>query len=303
MDICCYIVDTALIKQLTNGISTMLSIGKMNKLTIDRIVNMGAYLKSEEGEVLLPNKYLTENVRAGDAINVFVYRESENRLMATTTRPHAEVGDIAILPVADVNDSIGAFLDWGMEKDLLLPFRRQLRPVSPGQKCVVKIMIDEHTGRVIASSRLRQLLQLNDGTLNAGMEVTALFFDESENGLSAAVNNTYLAMLNKLDATERIHIGESRTAYIKRVLPDGHIYLSLRKVGHEAVVEARPQLLEALEKAGGFLPFTDKSSPEEIWTNFQLSKKAFKRVVGSLYKKKKILLKDDGIHLVPPKQP
>lgn len=275
----------------------MLSIGKMNKLTIDRIVDMNAYLSSEKGDVILPIKHLPENVQAGDSINVFVYKDTEGRLMATATRPLAEVGDIAILEVVDVNNA-GAFLAWGMDKDLLLPYRSQLKPVVPGQKCVIKVLLDANTGMVIASTKLRPFLKLNDGSLSAGKKASALFFDESEVGFTAIVNDTYLAMLHRPDAAEHIKIGESRTVYIKRVLPEGQIELSLRKVGYEAVIETRAQLLEALKNANGFLPFTDKSSPKEILDHLNMSKKSFKKVVGTLYKEKKIKLENDGIRLL-----
>ncbi len=275
----------------------MLSIGKMNKLTVDRIVDMGAYLTSEQGEVLLPKKYVSEDLRSGDAINVFIYSGFEDGLTASINKPYGVVGDIVTLQVVDVND-FGAFLDWGMEKDILLPNGRQLKPVVPGQKCVVKLVLDEKTGRVTASSKLRPFLNPNNKMMKPGDEVSALFYDESEIGFTAIINDTFIAMLHRPDATKPIEIGDTLTAYVKRVLPEGLTELSLRKVGYQAVVESRPQLLDALENAGGFLPFTDKSSPEEIREKFDMSKKAFKRVVGTLYKEKKIKIENDGIRLL-----
>ena len=275
----------------------MLSIGKMNNLIVDCIVDMGVHLESDQGSVFLPEKDMLEKAQPGDTLNVFVYYDSKRRLKATTSKPYAVVDDITTLEVVDVND-FGAFLDWGMEKDLLLPYRHQRKRVFPGQKCVVKLLLDENSGRVTASTRLRPFLELNDGSLSAGDEISVVFFDESEMGFSAVVNDTYLALLYRQDATMPINIGESRIAYIKRVLPEGHIELSLRKVGHKAVVEARTEIITALKNARGFLPYTDKSSPEEIRNYFDMSKKSFKKVIGTLYKEKKIKLEDKGIRLL-----
>jgi predicted RNA-binding protein (virulence factor B family) len=275
----------------------MLSVGKMNKLTVARMADMGAYLESDKGEVLLPKKFLPDNLDVGDSVEAFVYVGYEDSLMATLNKPYAVVDDIAVLQVVDVTDH-GAFLDWGLEKDLLLPYRRQLKPLVPGQKCVVKLLLDENTGRVIASSKLRRFLKENNTIMKAGDEVTALFFDDAEVGYTAILNDTFVGMLHKPDATDPIEIGETRSVYVKRVLPEGLTELSLRKVGYQAVVETRIILLEALKEAGGFIACTDKSSPEEIRDRFDLSKKAFKRVVGTLYKEKKIKLEDDGIRLL-----
>jgi predicted RNA-binding protein (virulence factor B family) len=275
----------------------MLAIGKMNKLSVDRIVDMGAYLTSDQGEVLLPKKYVPENLNAGDSIEVFVYIGDQDNLVATVNKPHAVLGDIATLQVVDITD-YGAFLDWGLEKDLLLPNGLMLKPVVPGQKCVVKLVIDEKTGRVTACSKLRRHLNQNNKMMKPGDEVSVLFFDENEVGYVGIINDSFVGMLHNPDATKPIEIGDTLTVYIKRVLPEGLTELSLRKVGYQAVVESRPQILDALESAGGFLPFTDKSSPEEIREQFDMSKKAFKRVVGTLYKEKKIMIEDDGIRLV-----
>ncbi len=274
----------------------MLQIGRMNTLKVVKRVRFGLYLASDEGEILLPRKSVPGNPEVGSSLDVFVYTDSEDRLIATTSHPHAMVGEFAGLRVKDVN-RVGAFLDWGLDKDLFVPFREQLDPMTAGQSYLVRVCLDEVTQRVIATSKLRRFLNPDTSTLREGQEVHLLIGERIPAGFRAIVDGQYMGLLHENDVFEDLRIGDRREGYIRRVRDDGKLDLALQPQGYRALMATQSQILKALEEAGGFLPFTAKSDPKEIAERFGLSKKAFKKLIGGLYKARKIVISDNGIHL------
>ena len=274
----------------------MLLVGHYNRLKISRINATGAFLATDEGDVLLPGKFIPAGAEPGSDIDVFIYCDSEDRLVATTQTPKAVVGEFALLRVKDTHDAIGAFLDWGLDKDLLLPFAEQPSPVTKGEQVLVRLYLDQ-TGRIAASAKLVKHLLPADGSLSVGNEVRLMAYTVTELGVKVIINNNYDGLLfhNELYSTPAR--GQILTGYVRKIRNDGKIDVTLRKGGAQEAEDDREVILAALKTRDGFLPLTDKSAPEDIAEVLGLSKKSFKKAVGGLYKEGLIAMKVDGIRM------
>jgi hypothetical protein len=276
----------------------MVKLGHVNTLAALRETQSGFYLDGEElGEILLPGRLIPRGMKAGDTVEVFLYRDSEDRPVATTERPLACVGEFACMRVKDIHERAGAFLDWGLPKDLLLPFREQDPPVRVGQKVVVRVMLDQHTDRIIASALVHRHLSRERPQYRAGLEVDLLVYEETELGYNAIVEGTHRGLIYRSTVGAPLAIGARMRGFIKEVREDGKIDLSLDRAGYERVAPLARQILEELEKVGGRLNLDDSSDPAEIRRRFGASKKAFKQAIGALYRERRIVLLNPGIEL------
>lgn len=274
----------------------MLEIGKFNRLEVLREVDFGFYLQSDKGDILIPRKYVPEGTKIGEIMNVFVYTDSEDRLIATTLDPIAVVGEFAAMKVKDVTN-FGAFLDWGIEKDLLVPNSEQHRKLFVGQTTVVRLCLDQRTERVIGVGKLNPFLKKDLSTLQEGQAVNLMVYDETDLGFMVLIDDQYSGMLYENEVFEPLEIGDKKKGFIKKVRPDGKIDVRLFKEGMAGIEASKNTVLKKLKSSGGFLPYHDKSDSEAIIEAFQMSKKAFKKAVGGLYKEGKIQILDDGIQL------
>ncbi|MBU1340685.1 MAG: hypothetical protein KKE44_16575 [Proteobacteria bacterium] len=274
----------------------MFKIGRYNDLVVDSRVEFGLYLNSEQGRILLPKKYVSESVKIGDTLKVFVYTDSEDRLVATTLDPNGIVGDFVFLEAKDVT-SFGTFMDWGLEKDLLVPKSEQLDRMVPGKKYLIKICFDDVTGRVYGTAKISVNCDKDITDLKEGQKVDLLIHTLTSIGIMAVVNNRYYGMLYTNETYKDLSSGDACTGYIMRLREDKKIDLTLKEPGYSSVQGSGDTILNILNQAGGFIPCHDKSSPEEIKKIFSMSKKEFKRAVGSLYKKGFLELKENGILL------
>ena len=276
----------------------MLKIGQYNTLIVHAVVPAGLYLDGgDEGDVLLPKKEIPPGCQLGDALTVFVYLDSEDLLVATFAKPHATVGEFAVMRVSSV-ERVGAFLDWGLPKDLLLPFAEQTREVRLGDRVIVCLYLD-NTMRISASMRVQRHLSKETPTYQPGEEVELLSFAKTDLGYKAIVNGRHVGVLYADGVFRDIRYAERFKGYIKQVRPDGRIDLVMARPGAKAAAEdIGPQILTALKNAGGFLPINDKSSAEKIHDEFGVSRKKFKIALGGLYKKRLITVDETGIHLV-----
>ncbi|MBW4055042.1 MAG: GntR family transcriptional regulator [Proteobacteria bacterium] len=273
----------------------MLHIGNYNKLTIARITASGAVFKSDEGDVLLPLRLVPKGAEAGTLLDVFVYVDSEERFTATTRRPRAVVGEFALLKVKETT-TVGSFLDWGLEKDLLLPFGEQIEPVRRGDQVLVRIYL--HTsGRIAASAKLEKFIKPVDDSLSEGAEVDLLVYACTDLGAKVIINDTFSGLIFHTDLVVTPVCGERLLGYVKKIRDDGKVDVTLRKGGAMDAAKDREIILVALAAHDGFLPLTDKSSPEMIADLLRLSKKSFKKAVGGLFKEGAVTLTPDGIRL------
>ncbi|MBK7175490.1 MAG: GntR family transcriptional regulator [Bacteroidales bacterium] len=278
----------------------MTQIGKYNTLKVLRKVEFGFYLDGQpEGDILLPLRYAPENLKIGQEIEVFIYLDSEDRLIATTEQPYATVGQFAYLNVASVNP-IGAFLDWGLPKDLLVPFREQKQPMEEGKSYVVFIYIDAETDRIAASAKLGQFLNHEPINYLPGDEVEIMITAISELGYKAVIFNRHEGILYKNEVFQTLRKGQELKAFIHKIRPDGKIDLRLHKEGYDKIDGMSKVLLTALEEQEGFLPLTDKSPAEDIYKALGMSKKSFKQAIGALYKMKMISIGNNGISKIEP---
>lgn len=276
--------------------SFMILIGQTQTLKVGRFAEPGAYLQSSEGqEVLLPNKYLTPDLAKGDEVEVFVYPDSEDRPVATTEQPYGQKGQFACLQVKDVN-RIGAFLDWGLEKDLLLPYSEQPNKVRIGQWVLVYIHLDPKTHRLIATNRIHHYLS-KEIELEEGQEVDLLIAGITDLGTQVVVNDKYLGLLYHNEVFEDLNKGEHKPGFVKKIREDGKIDVSLRKTGLGNLESGASNIMALLEQSGGTISLNDKSDPEDIMRLLQMSKKSFKRSLGILYKKGLVELADDHTKL------
>ncbi len=277
----------------------MADIGKTNRLVITRDSNQGYYLDGENlGEILLPNRYVPVELEQGEEIEVFIYRDSEDRLVATTEKPICEVGEFAALEVLSVNEKIGAFLDWGLPKDLLLPFAEQLGRVRPGQNVVVYVILDERSDRIIATEKTNRFLNKTTPEYESGDAVSLIVMEPTPLGYNCLVNGAHRGLLYHSDLKKTLKIGQTEEGFVKKVRGGGQIDLSLSESGFGRVLSLSDQILDALKESDGRLDVGDRSSPEKIYQIFGTSKKAFKKAIGTLYRKKLITLSKDGIELV-----
>lgn len=270
-------------------------IGKVNKLKVLREVSIGVYLDGDTiGDVLLPKRYVPEGTKEGDEVEVFIHLDSEDRLIATTERPLAQVGEFAWLKVVSVS-KFGAFLDWGLMKDLLVPFREQKEKMEKDRYYAVYVYFDDETGRIVASAKVDRFLDNVSPDYNPGDEVKLFIVGRTELGYKAVINGLHSGLLYYNQVFKSLQLGQHTKGYIARIREDEKIDLLLERPGYEKVDELSQQLLDALQKAGGFLPLTDKSVPAEIEQRLGMSKKTFKKAIGALYKQRLIELLPDGI--------
>lgn len=275
----------------------MAEIGKINTLKINRKVDFGVYLDGgDSGEILVPQKYVPEGVSEGDSIEVFVYFDSEDRLIATTEKPFAKVGEFAFLKCKAVTP-VGAFLDWGLLKDLLVPFREQRQKMAEGQWYMVYIYLDLTTNRIVASAKVDKFLDNLPVEFEPDEEVDLIIYGQSDLGFKAIVDEVSSGILYKNEVFEDLTVGQHLKGYIKKVREDGKIDLQLFKSGLEKLDTFSEEILDFLKANDGVMRITDRSSPEEVYATFGFSKKNFKKAIGGLYKKHVIVIGDNEIRL------
>lgn len=282
----------------------MLKIGKYNSLTILRDTKVGLFLgnpeKDPEGihDVLLPNKYVPNEFEIGEELIVFVYLDHEQRPVATTLEPYILLNEFALLRVNYINQ-VGAFMDWGMEKDILVPFKEQARPMEKGKRYLVYLYMDEKTNRLVASSKTNQFLSNEELTVEKNEEVDLIVSHITEIGINVIINEKHKGLLYKDEVyDDSIRTGDRMRGYIKNIRPDNKIDVSLQKQGYESIEPNAEKILDELRASRGFLRLNDSSHPEDIKTVLKMSKKTFKKAIGALYKDKLIEIKEDGIYLV-----
>jgi hypothetical protein len=275
----------------------MLEIGRTASLEVLRVVPMGLILGNAEDEVLLPTRDVPQGSSVGDPVEVFVYTDSEDRPIATTAKPRVQADEFACLSVLAVN-RMGAFLDWGLPKDLLLPFRYQLHPLRVGQSLVVRVMCDEVSGRPVATAKVERFLKPPPKGLREGQPVQLLIYEQTDLGYKAIVDDLFTGLLYASPGDRRLEVGAAMAGYVQRIRSDGKVDLMLSPSGKAGIDSARETLLDALLAAGGRLELSDRSAPEEIRCSVALSKKAFKRAAGALYRQRRIRIGDSSIELI-----
>ncbi|GIU45715.1 GntR family transcriptional regulator [Shewanella sairae] len=275
----------------------MIQIGKTCKLEVVKQVDFGVYLDAKEmGQVLLPRKAVPKECQIGDMINVFLYLDSEDMIIATTKRPYAQVGQFAYLEAKE-NGPYGAFLDWGLEKDLLLPFGEQHRDIEVGKSYLVYIYTSHVDDRIVASAKVDKFLDLTEPKFRNDEEVNLIIGGSTDLGYKAIINNTHWGVLYRNEVYTRLSFGQKLKGYIKRMRSDGKIDLILQKGAKEELDKHSVTIMIKLKQAGGFLPLNDKTDAEVIYSQLSMSKKAFKKSIGGLYKNKQITISPDGIRL------
>lgn len=276
----------------------MALLGKTNVLRALRSAPPGFYLDGGAlGEILLPGSLIPAGVAVGGEVEVFVYRDSEDRLVATPQKPLAQVGEFAALRVVAINPRIGVFLDWGLDKDLLLPLREQSGPLLKGERVVVHVLIDERSQRIVASARLNRHLNLTPPTYAEGQAVRLLVTGETPLGYNVIVENAHRALLYKSDLGQPLFSGATFQGYVRRVREDDKIDVALDRAGYQRVASLTDTIMEKLRASGGRLPLHDGSSPEEIRESLGMSKKAFKQAIGVLFKSRQLVIEQFGIRL------
>jgi predicted RNA-binding protein (virulence factor B family) len=276
----------------------MLTLGEYHKLVIDRDTPPGLFLKNNDGdEVLLPNKYKPETFEIGDELNVFVYLDHDERPVATTLEPKVKLDEFAKLSCADVSD-YGAFLDWGLEKHLFVPFAEQAYKMEVGGSYLIFCYLDEETQRLVASSKVNHFVDNSVLTVKEFEEVDLIVTNKTELGYNMIINDIHLGLLYHDEVFENYQTGDRLKGYIKKIRKDNKIDLTLSKFGYKSIEPNAQKVYDILKSNNDFLPFHDKSDPKAIYDTFKMSKKAFKKAIGSLYKDKQIeIQKDKGIKL------
>jgi predicted RNA-binding protein (virulence factor B family) len=275
-----------------------IELGKHNILEVVKEVDFGVYLDGgDDGEILLPSRYVPKECKVGDKLDVFLYLDQEERLIATTQEPLVEVGQFACLEVAWVN-KFGAFLNWGLMKDLFCPFREQKVRMQKGYKYIIYVYVDEESYRIVASAKVEHFLSKEKPEYEVGQKVDILIWQQTELGYKAIIENKFSGLLYKNEIFQSIEIGQKMQAYIKQVREDGKIDLELQQGGYQKVDSFADTLLNYIKEHGGYTEFNDKSEADDIYETFGVSKKTFKKAVGDLYKKRLILLGSKGIKLV-----
>jgi predicted RNA-binding protein (virulence factor B family) len=276
-----------------------INVGQFNLMRVDRKVDFGFYMDDGGEGILLPKRFVPSGLQIDDTISVFVYHDSDNRLIATTQEPFAVVGDIAALKVVEVT-SQGAFLDWGLMKDVFVPVSQQLSTMRLGGKYLVKLYIDAQTGRVAATEKIDKQISNDILTVKEGEKVKIQVYRESEIGYVVIVNQVHQGLVYKNEVFTHLHIGQFiDEAFVKKIREDNKLDIGLGKQGGEKLADDNQKIMSLLKSHKGFLPYHDKSAPDEIYAFFGMSKKAFKMNVGMLYKLKLISIEADGIHLIP----
>tara|TARA_R110001592_G_scaffold59200_1_gene179571 strand:+ start:15304 stop:16149 length:846 start_codon:yes stop_codon:yes gene_type:complete len=273
-------------------------IGRTNLLEVVKLENHGAYLQGGWlGEILLPKRYVPEDCEIGDPLNVFIYLDSEDRYIATTQTPKAQVGEVAYLKCISVNPT-GAFFDWGLPKDLLVPFSEQHKPLKEDSSYLVYLYSDEESHRIAGSTKLNKYIEKDPEGYSQGQAVTLLINEKTDIGYSAVINHKHWGVLFYSDVVKPLKIGQKVSGFIKRIRDDGKIDLSLHAPGFAKIDTLAEKLLSLLQKNDGFLALSDKSPPEDIYDQLSVSKKSYKTAIGTLYKKKLIRIAPEGIYLI-----
>lgn len=276
----------------------MITIGKQQKLKVLRFAEQGLYLvDDEDDEVLLPNRYITDNMPVYAEVEVFIYKDSEDRLVATTETPKIKLNDFALLKVNDVVP-FGAFLDWGLQKDLLVPNNQQSQDMEVGKSYLVYMYLDDETDRLVASSKINQFLNNNELTVDEGDEVDLIIANQSSLGINAVINRRHKGLIYHNEVFTDIKAGDRLKGFIKKIREDHKIDVSLQKQGYGNIEPNSALIIEKLKENDGFLALNDKSDPEDIKAQLAISKKTFKKAIGSLYKQKLIKIEDGGVRLV-----
>lgn len=276
-----------------------INVGQFNLMRVDRKVDFGFYMDDGAEGVLLPKRFVPSGLQVGDTISVFVYHDSDNRLIATTQEPFAVVGDIAALKVVAVTKQ-GAFMDWGLMKDLFVPVSQQLSSMRLGGKYLVKLYLDKQTGRVAATEKIDNQISNDILTVKEGEKVKLQVYRETDIGYVVIVNQVHQGLVYKNEVFTHLHIGQIiDEGFVKKIREDNKLDIGIGKQGVEKLDDDQLKLIQLLKLHKGFLPYHDKSSPEDIYAFFGISKKAFKMNVGMLYKAKKITIEEGGIRLIP----
>ena len=276
----------------------MIELGKMNSLRIVKELGFGLYLDgAEAGEILLPTRYVPQNFEIDAMLDVFIYKDSEDRIIATTETPLVMCGEFALLKVKAV-DKFGAFMEWGLMKDLMVPFSEQQVRMEAGRKYVVRVFIDEVTQRIVASSRIEKFLDKSPPEFLEGQEVNILVANQTDLGYKVIINDSHTGVIYENEIFHPIERGQKLKAYIKKIREDKKIDVCLNKPGFEKIDQLTDRILGKLKDNNGFLPYNDKSDAEAIYIMFHESKKTFKKAIGALYKMKKIQIVDSGIRLI-----
>lgn len=274
-----------------------IELGRFNRLEVVKRVDFGMYLDGgDEGEILLPARYVPEDCEVGDWLNVFLYLDNEERLIATTLTPLVQVGQFACLEVAWINQ-YGAFLNWGLMKDLFVPFSEQKMKMEVGRKYIVHAHVDEESYRIVASAKVDRYLSKEKPDYQPDDEVSILIWQKTDLGFKAIIENEFAGLLYDSEIFRTLHTGDTLTAFIKQVREDGKVDLTLQKPGMAKVEDFSETLLRYIKENGGKSSLNDKSPAEEIYDTFGVSKKTFKKAVGDLYKKRLIVLGEDGLAL------
>ncbi len=272
-------------------------IGRMNRLQVVTELDFGIYLDGKKfGEILMPRKYVPEGVHVDDFIDVFLYMDSDDRPIATTEKPYAMEGELAYLKAVSIT-SIGAFLDWGLLKDLMVPFREQRERMTDGKYYLVYVYFDTSSERMVASTKIGKYIDPNAIQYNVGDPVDLIICDEFDRGYHVIVDKKFVGAIYHNEIFQDIHPGESTNGFIKLVRPDGKIDIELQKSGDNPQDNLEEILLGDLREAGGYLELSDKTPPQVIYDSYKVSKRAFKRALGGLYKKRAIVIEDNGIRL------
>ena len=271
-------------------------VGQYNTLKVSRKVDFGFYMDDGAEGILLPKRFAPRTLRVGDELNVFVYHDSDNRLIATTQKAKAVVGEIVKMKCIAVT-GLGAFLDWGLMKDLFVPKSKQISGMLEGAEYLVKLYIDEQTGRVAATEKIESLMGNDELTVKEKDVVELLVYRQSELGYVMIINNKHTGLLHSNEIYTSLHIGDKMEGFIKTIRPDNKIDVVLGKPGYQKVEDEAGKILRLLSENNGYLPYHDKSDPQEIYDFFGMSKKAFKMTTGNLYKQQKITFTKTGIQL------
>ncbi len=275
----------------------MVRMGEYNLLKVIKVKDMGVFMDNGAEGILMPKRFVPPGTRMGDEINVFLYHDGEGRPIATTQKPLAILGEIARLKVVSVTEQ-GAFLDWGLMKDLFIPKSGMISFMRPMGEYLVKIVMDEQTGRIAATEKLERFISNETLTVQEKEEVDLLVYRQTEIGYEVIINNRHKGMLHANEVYRPITIGDRFTGFIKNILPENKIDVAAGKHGYQRVEDEAEKILRLLEENNGYLPYHDKSSPEEIYAFFHISKKTFKMTTGKLYKEKKISFTKTGIRLL-----
>ena len=275
-----------------------MNIGRINTLKVSRDTPHGLFLVDDnEDDVLLPGKYLKGDEKVGDELDVFIYNDSEDRIVATTETPKIKLDEFAVLKVIDVNSN-GVFMDWGLDKDLLVPFKEQNKKMVLGNSYVVKMYLDEETDRLVATAKIKKLLSNETLEIEEKEKVDLIVFNQGDLGYDVMINEKYIGLIYRNEVFSQIKTGDKLVGYVKRIREDGKVDISLQPDQATHMENSSSVILDALEKNGGIINLSDKSSPEDIYNTLQISKKAFKKAIGILYKQRKILIEPKQITLI-----